>query len=171
MSKRLYPHKNVRYWYAYDIEEICAHFSDFRLNHQTVRAWIKRGLKTIDSNKSILIYGNDLITFLREHNAKGKCKTAFEKFFCMKCRDACPAYKKRAIIISKNRVVKVHAKCRVCKTDIYKHYKLTDMPALRKTFIRIDVLELDDCLSSASKTHFKVHSESNKNESLQGSLF
>ena len=64
MSRRLYPHKRVRYWYAYDIDDICTLFSEFSLHPQTVRKWINDGLKTIDKCKPSLVYGNDLIAYL-----------------------------------------------------------------------------------------------------------
>ncbi len=71
MSKRLYSHRYVKYWYAYDIDDICALFSKTGLHPQTVRAWIKRGLKVIGSGRPTLIYGNDLIMYLKEQNTKG----------------------------------------------------------------------------------------------------
>lgn len=77
MSRRLYAHNRVRYWYAYDLDEICTLYSDTGLHVQTVRAWIKNGVKTIDGGKPALVYGHDLIAFFKRHNAKGQMRPAF----------------------------------------------------------------------------------------------
>ena len=170
MSKRLYPHKRVRYWYAYDIDNICAIFKHLGLHPQTVRAWIKRGLKTIDKSKPTLIYGNDLITFIKKQNASGKCKTEFNQMFCLKCKDARPIYQNKVAITAKDRLIKAQGKCRECKTMMFKSYKLIDIPQLRKNFVVVDVLELDDCLHSPFMTHLRAHTPIPANESGQGVL-
>ncbi len=170
MSRRLYPHNRVRYWYAYDIDDICALFKDLGSHPQTVRAWIKRGLKTIDNGKPALVYGNDLIVFLKKQNASGKCKTEFNQMFCMKCKDARPIYQNKVAITAKDRLLKVQGKCRNCKTMMFKSYKLSDIPNIRKIFKVVDVLELDDCLNSPSMTHLDAHNKMPPNESCQGVL-
>lgn len=165
MSKRLYPHNKVRYWLVYDIDDICALYAGYKLHKQTIRKWIKQGLKTIDSGKPALIYGNDLITFLKNQNASGKCATAFNQFFCMKCKDARHAYKNKVAMMSKDRMLKVQAKCRECKTNMFKNYKLDDYRALRKIFTKVDVSQLYDCETSPCKTHIPVHENTPLNES------
>jgi hypothetical protein len=123
MSRRLYPHNRVRYWYAYDLDEICALFDHTGLHVQTVRGWIKSGLKAIDGGKPTLVYGHDLI---KRHNAKGKMAVAFDHFYCLKCHDARPALQNKAHIDSKRQFLKASAHCRVCKTLMFKNYRLAD---------------------------------------------
>ncbi len=171
MAKRLYPHNRVRYWYAYDLDEICALFSDKGLHIQTVRAWVKNGLKTIDNGKPTLIYGNDLIDFLKEQNDKGKCRTSFDQMYCMKCKDARPIYQNKIKADLKNRVLKVCGHCRTCKTIMYKNYKEGDLGELRRMFIMVDVLELYDSAIPSVKTHIQTQKPTRVSESYTGDLF
>ena len=156
MAKRLYPHKRVKYWYAYDVEDICALFSEFGLHNQTVRKWVKNGLKAIDNGKPTLIYGNDLIGFLKEQNTKHKCKTDFNEMFCMKCQDARPIFQRKVTIKQKAKTLSVSGSCRECKTVMFKSYKMSDLSKVKRVFQLVDVLELYDCEASPSKTHIQV---------------
>jgi hypothetical protein len=171
MSKRLYPHNRVRYWFAYDIDEICTTFSDLGLHPQTVRKWRKNGLKTIDGGKPALIYGNDLIVFLKDKNTENKCITEFDQLFCMACKDARHVFQNKIIAKQKQTLLKVSGLCRKCKTTMFQNYKLSDFPRLRKSFDLVEVLELYDCEHGSGKTHVAPRIETTINESAQGSLF
>lgn len=172
MSKRLYPHKYVRYWDIYDIDDICAIFSDFDLHPQTVRKWVKNGLKTIDKGKKpLLVYGNDLIIYLKKRNDTNKCKTAFNEMYCMRCQDARLIFRNEIFAQHKLQFIKAQGVCRECKTRMFKNYKLTDISALRHKFKLIDVLELCDPEFTTSMTHMRAKEQCYKDESTQGELF
>jgi hypothetical protein len=170
MSKRLYPHRRVKYWYAYDIDDICMMFTDLGLHPQTVRKWIKNDLMTIDSGKPALVYGNDLIVFLRTRNTENKCTTEFDELFCMGCRDARPVFQKKIIVKQKKQFLMVKGLCRECKTPMYQNYKLNELPRLRKNFVLVEVLELYDRAIATDKTHIATQKQSPINESAQGSF-
>ncbi len=167
MSKRLYSHNKVRYWYSYDVDDICSLFSDTKLHPQTVRKWIKNGLKTIDKGKPALIYGYDLITYLKKNNTKNKCKTEFDQLFCMRCQDARYIFQKKITINQENNSLSVNGLCRVCKTSMHQNYKIADYSQLKKIFSLVDVLQLYDCLDTTDKTHLHAQKETSANESLQ----
>ncbi|MEP3524009.1 MAG: hypothetical protein ABJN24_01140 [Hyphomicrobiales bacterium] len=171
MSRRLYPHNRVRYWYAYDVDEICALYADLNLHPQTIRKWIKNGLSTIDAGKPALIYGQKLIAFLKKNNQSNKCKTAFEEFFCMRCQDARPVYRGEISATQKAKFVKVQAKCRTCKAGMYKNYKMADLANLKNIFKLVDVSQLYDDAKPTSKTHIAAQDKQRASESLQGDLF
>ena len=171
MSKRLYPHKRVRYWYAYDIDDICTLFSDLGLHAQTVRKWIKNGLKTIDAGKPALVYGYDLIAYLKKSNNSNKCKTSFDEMYCMGCQDARPIFRNTVSIEQKSQFLKVQGACRECKGPMFKSYKLTDFPALKKKFNLVDVLELYDFETPTDKTHIHAQEQNTLNEPIQRELF
>ena len=173
MSKRLYPHNHVRYWYAYDLDEICALFADTGLHIQTVRKWInKDGLKTTDTGKPVLVYGYDLIDFLKRQNDKDKCKTSFEQLYCMKCHDARPVFQNKITIeLHKGGFLRACGHCRACKSRMFKSYKMEDCGALKRTFHVVDVLELYDCAIPTDKTHIPAQDEMRANESPQMELF
>lgn len=172
MAKRLYPHNRVRYWYAYDLDEICALFTDTGLHIQTVRAWVKKhGLKTIDTGKPILIYGHDLSSFLKAQNDKGKCQTPFDQIYCMKCKDARPIFKKSVNAEFKNGFVRLSGYCKECKTTMFKNYKKDDYRKLKRIFHVVDVLQLYDCVTPSVKTHIHAYEPTRQNEPYTGDLF
>ncbi len=175
MIKRLYPHKRVKYWYAYDIDDICALYSDTGLHAQTVRTWVKKGLKTIDKGNPALIYGYDLIEYLKKYNTRNKCKTAFDEMFCFKCQDARNIFQRKTAIEHKAKTLFVSGHCRECKTVMNKTYKMDDLPKLKRTFHVGGVLELYDCEASPCKTHLQADAITPQSESLnnapQGNLF
>ena len=171
MSKRIYPHRSVKYWKTYDIDEICTLFSEKGLHPQTVRKWIsKDGLKTIGLGKPALIYGNDLIAFLKERNTKRKCKTDFDQFFCMKCQDASYLFQNKIALEQNKQVLKGQAVCRSCKGRMYRNYSLDDIGELKATFKVVGVLELYDCTGDSDKTHIVIPSSISQNESGQYEL-
>lgn len=171
MGRRIYPLRGIKYWYCYDVEEVCRLYKAYNLNVQTVRAWIKQGLRTIDSSKPSLIYGNDLLQFLGKLNTSHKCTTRFDEFFCMKCKDAKLAYKKHITLKQANQYIKAKAHCQTCKTTMNKNYKMADIPCLRSNFEVVGVLELYDSTNSPLKTHILNAGNTTKSEPAQGELF
>ena len=168
MSRRLYPHRRIKYWHVYDIDNICAVFSDLGLHPQTVRKWItQNGLKTIDQGKPTLIYGHDLIVFLKAQNSKGKCRLDFNQFFCMKCQDGGHLFQSKIVIEQKALILKGHAVCRTCKSRMFRSYSLNDIAELKSTFKLVGVSELYDCTDTTAKTHIEVCSKIPVNESEQ----
>ncbi|MDB5478405.1 MAG: DNA-binding protein [Alphaproteobacteria bacterium] len=168
MGKRLYRHRNLSYWWCYDLDEIANHCD---VHVQTVRAWIKsEGLQTTDSNNPLLVYGLDLIAFLKKQNDKGKCRTAFEQFYCMSCKEACPALQTKVALEQKPNGLCAKAICRTCKSKMNKTFKLNDFQKLKRAFNVVDVSQLYDCEVPTLKTHIDGHSKDNEFESLQGDL-
>lgn len=171
MSRRIYPHSRVRYWYTYDIDDICTLYSEFSLHPQTVRKWVTQGLKTIDKGKPMLIYGNDLIQYLKRNNDANKRPTAFDELYCGSCHDAQPILQSRIAIEQAGHSLKVRGKCRQCKGKMVQNYKLSDFSELRRRFKIVDVSELYDDATPADKTHIHAPTKEAQNESLQGELF
>ncbi|NCO03585.1 MAG: helix-turn-helix domain-containing protein [Alphaproteobacteria bacterium] len=171
MSKRLYPHRLVRYWQTYDVDDICAVFSDLRLHPQTVRKWIKNGLKITDKGRPALIYGNDLITYLKENNNKNKCKTDFDQLYCPSCQDARHIFENKIHVTQDVQKLSVKGICRTCKKPMYQFYKLSDLSKLRHKFKLVGVSELYDCEHPHGKTHLETITDSTLGESTTGDLF
>ena len=89
----------------------------------------------------------------------------------MGCQDARPVFRNTATIEQKSQFLKVQAICRECKKSIFKNYKLSDFPALKKKFNLVDVLELYDFKASTDKTHIHAQMKNTTSESLQRDLF
>lgn len=171
MGKRIYPLRRIKFWYCYDIEEICSLYKSMRLHPQTVRGWIKKGLPTIDNRQPMLIYGEDLKTFLGKQNEASKCQTDFGEMFCMKCQEATKPKGRRVQLEQVNGFVRAKAHCRECHTIMNKSYKMEAVPRLRKAFVVVDVLELYDSTTCTGKTHILTQEKTGESESAQGSLF
>ncbi len=171
MSRRLYSHRLVRYWYSYTIEEICSLFAHLGLHPQTVRSWIKAGLQTIDSGKPILIYGFDLIQFLRRKNDQNKCALAFSEMYCMRCKDARAVLGRKIAVDQNSNFIKARGCCRECKTRMFKSFSLSTFPKIKRFFKLVAEAELYGSAIRTDKTHLEAEQQVVPNEPQQWSLF
>jgi len=170
MGRRIYPLNRIKYWWAYDIDEICELYKEYSLHPQTVRTWIRNGLLTM-SGRPVLIYGNELIKFLKKMNTSNKCLTGFDQMFCMSCKDAKTFYKKQVSAELVNGGLRVKAVCCDCKNKMNKGYGLDDLPKLQRLFHVVDVLQLYDSKQPSLNTHLEASQETHSNESAQTELF
>ena len=144
MGKRNYPLKSIKYWYSYDIDEVCALYQSQRLHQQTVRGWVKDGLPVIDKQRAFLIYGEDLRVFLGKMNEKNKCKTKLNEMFCMSCKEAKPFLKNQIQLEQKGKRVLARALCRDCQTKMNKSYSLDNISEIRNSLHVVDDVTLYD---------------------------
>ena len=174
MGRRIYHLNIIKYWYSYDIEELC---DLLNVHSQTIRGWIRDGLQINKSSGVTLIYGNDLKKFLGNLNKSQKCPTNFDQMLCMTCKDARHPFQKKISLKHENKMLKAKAICcdRNCKKEMFRNYKLSDLSELRKIFYVVDVLELYDSKDHSLKTHFSNQDQDGKNEPdnkpIQGELF
>ena len=63
----------------------------FGTHRNTVRAWLKAGLKAIDGSRPVLILGSELRRFLDERRAKRKCPTPPGMIYLPALSGAAPA--------------------------------------------------------------------------------
>ncbi len=171
MGKRNYPLKRIKYWYAYDIDEVCGLYKDSKLHPRTVHGWIKNGLATIDGQKPFLVFGHELKRFLGKQNASGKQKTARDEMFCFKCRDVRKPYKREIQFTQRGHLTSMKALCPDCKNTMNKGVKLDDVPSLKRIFTVVDVLKLYDCEASTVNTHLLAQTKAQQSESFQHELF
>jgi hypothetical protein len=68
----------------YSVEEAARLFGTHR---NTVRAWLRAGLKTIDGTRPTLILGSELRRFLTERRARSKRPTPPGMIYCVRCRE------------------------------------------------------------------------------------
>jgi hypothetical protein len=83
MATRYPNHRLVKIHRNYTVEEIA---SLFGVHRNTVRAWIKHGLPTIDRKRPTMILGPDLRAFLEQRRQKNKRKCRPGEIYCVRCR-------------------------------------------------------------------------------------
>jgi hypothetical protein len=59
----------------------------FVVHRQTIRAWLKAGLKAIDGRRPVLIRGDELRQFLTDRRAARKRSTPAGMIYCLRCRE------------------------------------------------------------------------------------
>ena len=142
---------------SYSIEDICNMYS---MHPQTVRKWIKIGLRTIDSKKPSLIHGSDLRKFLKKHNEKLKEHLDFEEFFCVTCKEAHIPLSRKVYLEQNHQFIRSKGVCPITKKIMNRSYKLSDYSRLKKAFSLEEMARLYD--SSNSSLHTKINEENQK---------
>jgi hypothetical protein len=67
----------------YTVEEAAKRLG---FHKNTIREWIKRGLKVIDDQRPTLILGSDLFSFLQVKRKKNKRPCKPEEMYCFRCK-------------------------------------------------------------------------------------
>ena len=168
---KAYKTNIISHFLCYTIEEVCNLYKAQRLHPQTVRKWIKEGLKTIDKETPQLIRGFDLQTFLGNLNNSRKLDISFDEFYCLHCKQVHKPYRNTIAVEQAGSFIKTKALCPNTHKTMNKSYKLSDYPELKKAFRLTDAMGLYDSLNTTSKTHNPDNTPKEQNESLeQGEL-
>jgi hypothetical protein len=85
MRKRRPNHRLVKIHRSYTVEEVARLFGTHK---NTVRAWVKAGLPTIDSKRPVLILGCELARYLKARRTKNKQPCQPGEIYCVRCRAA-----------------------------------------------------------------------------------
>ena len=84
MPKRRPNYRLVKIHRNYTVEEIAGLFGAHK---NTVRAWMKTGLKTMnDKRRPVLILGSELAAYLQARRTKNKRPCQPGEIFCVRCR-------------------------------------------------------------------------------------
>ena len=82
MSRHPNP-RLVKIHRSYTVEEVAR---ILRKHKNTVRSWIKHGLRPIDGRRPTLIHGLELVSFLQNRRISGKQPCPPGYLYCLKCR-------------------------------------------------------------------------------------
>jgi hypothetical protein len=82
MGRRFNP-RLIKIHRSYAVDEIARVLA---VHKNTVRAWIKSGLATIDQRRPTLVHGLSLATFLAERRRRAKRTSPPGEIYCMRCR-------------------------------------------------------------------------------------
>lgn len=68
----------------YTVDEIS---NLYGVHRNTVRAWIARGLPTVDERRPVLVLGSHLAAFLQERRTANKRPCGPGEIYCLRCRE------------------------------------------------------------------------------------
>jgi hypothetical protein len=126
VRRRRYPVNWIKQSASYDAGEIAKLFG---IHPNSVRHWLKGGLKPIDDRRPVLVHGSTLKTYLSEKQEAKRQKCGPGEFYCFRCRaprkpwanmaDAAPHTEK---------IIKLTALCSVCETKMHRTIRRADLP-------------------------------------------
>lgn len=112
----------------YSVDEIARLYE---VHRNTVRAWIKRGLRTVDERRPVLVLGRDLVDYLQQRRAANKRPCGLDEIFCLRCReprvpmDRLVAY--RPLTPSQGNLV---GRCGRCMAGLFRRASLAKLPQI-----------------------------------------
>lgn len=134
MGRRYPNHRRIKIHRTYTVEEIAGLLT---VHKNTVRAWIKAGLPTIDGKRPTMILGSEVIAFLKARRAKNKQTLRPGEIYCLRCRaPKCPAGDMAEYLPMNENVGNLRAICPDC--DSFMH-RCVSMAKFGQVLGRIDV--------------------------------
>jgi len=76
-------HRLAKIHRTYTVEEVARRWG---VHRNTVRQWVKLGLRTIDGKRPMLIHGRELAEFLQARRQQNKRKCRPGEIYCVRCR-------------------------------------------------------------------------------------
>ena len=137
MAKRYNPNLAKKH-YSYSVREIA---DLYRVHKNTVLAWIRDGLPTIDNQRPICVQGNSLREYLTLKNAALKRPCKIDELYCFKCRKPQrPAGGMVDYLPDTNKLGQLQAMCSVCHTILHKFSSIDKLVEIR-TKLEVTVRE------------------------------
>ncbi len=113
---------------TYDVAEMAKLLGTHR---NTVRRWLKNGLKPIDGNRPVLVLGAELKAYLARRKAVRRQSCATGEFFCFRCRVPRRAAADMADLRPRTeKVFALMALCAFCATPMHRTIRRADLPKL-----------------------------------------
>lgn len=138
MAKRANP-RAVKAKLTYTIEEAA---DSLNVSIGTVRAWIRKGLPVMKSQRPYLIAGFELRAFLEKQRQDKKMPMALDELYCLKCRKPQKAFGTMADYVPRNETSgRLVGLCCVCEGTSHRFVsidKLCDFDAVLDISIRDD---------------------------------
>jgi hypothetical protein len=124
--RRRYRVNLIKGTQLYDTNEIARLLG---LHRNTVRHWIKEGLRPIDNRRPMLVRGMELKSFLTRRRKAREQKCALGEFYCFRCR-APRAPWEGVVDVAPNteKIAKLNAICCVCETEMHRTIRCSDIP-------------------------------------------
>ena len=114
---------------SYSVEEIA---QLFRVHKNTVRAWLRQGLKVIDCQRPTVVRGEEVRRFLIERRVRAKRPTGPGRIYCLPCREPkVPAGNMAECRVTSGSAGTLCGICPDCDRLIYRRVNPQKLDALR----------------------------------------
>lgn len=114
----------------YSVDEIATLFD---VHRNTVRAWLKDGLPTIDQQRPLLVLGHELVAFLQARRAQKRRPCTVREIYCMRCHvprePAQQQVRYQPLTASSGNLV---GRCPCCGTGLYRRVSLANLVLVSK---------------------------------------
>jgi hypothetical protein len=113
---------------SYTVEEVARLFGTHR---NTVRSWLKAGLRAIDDRRPLMIQGQALRAFLQARREAAKRPCSPGTLYCCKCRVPRRAAKGSAIFTAQTGSAGIlRAICDLCGTRMFRRTRVAELGAI-----------------------------------------
>ena len=131
MAKRYNPNR-CKINRNYSISEISLLYG---VHKNTVKTWLRRGLKRIDNQRPYIILGGDLKQFIKDLRSINKRPCELGEIYCMKCRAPRSPEQGSTFFEGENsKNGRIKASCNVCNSSMNKYFRLADLAVLQRHF-------------------------------------
>lgn len=128
MSARKPNHRLAKIHRSYSVEEVARLFGTHR---NTVWAWIRVGLPTIDNRRPVMIAGRDLGSFLRARQQRNARPCGVGELYCCRCRVPQKPADNRAVYEPMNTVTgNLVGICSTCSARMNRRVSLANLEAV-----------------------------------------
>ena len=145
--------RRVKIHRSYTVDEAARLFG---VHKNTVRAWIKSGLQSVDNRRPILILGRHLASFLHSRREQTRQRCQSGQLYCVRCRvPKNPAPRTAEYIPITSNTGNLRGRCPDCETLMHRRVSLPNLAAaagdLEVSFpMAVRRIEDSDCPSSNS---------------------
>lgn len=128
------PSRHPKYWHIkhhrpYTTEELAAVLGTHK---NTVRRWMKSGLRTIDERRPYMVRGIDAVEYLKKKREESKRLCGPGEFYCLKCRASRkPAGGMADLQVKSPTSGSLAGICSVCERMIYRRVNPAKLDAFR----------------------------------------
>jgi hypothetical protein len=118
MGKRHPNPRLAKIHHSYSVEEIARLFA---VHKNTVRSWLRAGLKPVDEERPTLVQGAELRRFLSERRKAAKQPCGPGRIYCLPCRaPMSPAGHMAECVLTRETVGRLQGICPRCDRMIYR---------------------------------------------------
>lgn len=140
--RKKFKPRDVKSHRTYSVKEIVELFN---VHPNTVGAWIKSGLKTIDKQRPALVFWQDLRDFIKRKNESKKHPCAEDQFFCFKCQKPRQSKDYKVTVKEDNCRTNLVGICATCRAEMNKTISPKKLNYYHKIF-KIEVVQEEDLI-------------------------